>query len=168
MSQKNDEKKNLIHWGLNCLSMAIDEHEEKHFNFTRLQTSELIQLVKLLYLSPIMFKFTVLLYNQISGLPMGSPISVVLSEIAMQHIENLALNSVIEHPLFWFRYVDDCIAIRNLPTLLEPINSINSNIQFTYECQVNCQIGFLDMKISVDETGFMSFSVFRKASNSGK
>ena len=86
--------------------MAIDEHEEKHFNFTRLQTSELIQLVKLC-LSPTTFKFTVLLYNQISGLPMGSPISVVLSEIAMQHIENLALNSVIEHPLFCFRYVDD-------------------------------------------------------------
>ena len=71
---------------LNCLSIAIDEHEEKLFDTTRLQKSELIQLVKLC-LSATTFKFNGVLYKQISGLPMGSPISVVLSEIVMQHIE---------------------------------------------------------------------------------
>ena len=155
---------------LNCLSIAIDEHEEKLFDTTRLQKSELIQLVKLC-LSATTFKFNGVLYKQISGLPMGSPISVVLSEIVMQHIENLALNSGIERPLFWFRYVDDCIAALpsgSCQSYSNHLNSINSNIQFTYECQINNQLSFLDMKITVDETGVMSYYVFRKPSNSGK
>ena len=155
---------------LNCLSIAIDEHEEKLFDTTRLQKSELIQLVKLC-LSATTFKFNGVLYKQISGLPMGSPISVVLSEIVMQHIEKLALNSGIERPLFWFRYVDDCIAALpsgSCQSYSNHLNSINSNIQFTYECQINNQLSFLDMKITVDETGVMSYNVFRKPSNSGK
>ena len=35
------------------------------------------------------FRFNGQLYRQISGLPMGSPISVVLSEFTMQEIEKL-------------------------------------------------------------------------------
>ena len=40
---------------------------------------------------------------------MGSPISVVLSELTMQAIEEKIFENPPHQPLFWIRYVDDCL-----------------------------------------------------------
>ena len=42
---------------------------------------------------------------------MGSPISVVLAEIAMQKIEQQILSNPPCDILLWKRYVDDCLVI---------------------------------------------------------
>ena len=48
------------------------------------------------------------IFRQIKGLPMGSPVSVVVAELTMQQIEKLIFRNPPCQPLFWKRYVDDC------------------------------------------------------------
>ena len=69
---------------------------------------------------------------------MGSPISVVLSEFTMQKIEKTILENPPTIPLFWLRYVDDClVAIHedHQHTFLDFINRQNCHIQFTQETE---------------------------------
>ena len=71
----------------------------------------------------------------------------------------------------WKRYVDDCFAI--IPTsavkqMLPYINSFNRNLQFTSEMEENGTLCYLDVKIIRQETGTFKFTVFRKASNTGR
>ena len=55
------------------------------------------------------------IFRQIKGLPMGSPVSVIVAaELTMQQIEKLIFRNPPSQPLFWKRYVDDCFTA--LPT----------------------------------------------------
>ena len=67
--------------------------------------------------------------------------------------------------------MDDCFAI--IPTsaveqMLPYINSFNRNLQFTSEMEENGTLCYLDVKIIRQETGTFKFTVFRKASNTGR
>ena len=76
---------------------------------------------------------------------MGSPISVVIAELTMQYFEAEALESPPCQPLFWKRYVDDCITALpadQIPAFTQHLNSINPNIQFTVELEVNRTLPF--------------------------
>ena len=46
-------------------------------------------------------------YKQLHGTAMGSPISVVVAEIVMQHVEERALATCRQTIPHWLRYVDD-------------------------------------------------------------
>ena len=57
------------------------------------------------------FQWNHLIYKQIYGTPMGSPISVVLAEMTMQCIEKRIFENSHVNVQLWKRYVDDVIAI---------------------------------------------------------
>ena len=46
-------------------------------------------------------------YKQLHGTAMGSPISVIVAEIVMQHVEERALATCRQTIPHWLRYVDD-------------------------------------------------------------
>ena len=102
---------------------------------------------------------------------MGSPISVVIAEITMQKIEKLILeNSPVEIQL-WKRYVDDIIAIipnNSQDTLIVYLNSINSNIKFTFEIENNQKLPYLDILIIKNSDGSLKFDIYRKPSYTRK
>ncbi|XP_071089207.1 uncharacterized protein [Haliotis cracherodii] len=50
-------------------------------------------------------------YQQIHGLPMGSPLSPILTEICMTYFEQQALTTSPIRPICWYRKVDDTFVI---------------------------------------------------------
>ena len=104
------------------------------------------------------------------GTPMGSPVSVVIAEIVMQDIEKQIMNNN-DSIFFWYHFVDDiiaCIPRNEVQVLLQSINSINPNIQFTFEMEENNQINFLDMTIIRSPIGKLSFKIYRKPTHTDK
>ena len=90
-------------------------------------------------------------YTQNDGLPMGSPISSILEEVFLQHLEKtkiLTNNDRHSHKiLYWHRYVDDILILyrgnkRQCEQLITHINKIHKNITFTVEYEHNNSINF--------------------------
>jgi len=90
------------------------------------------------------------LYRQINGTPMGGKMSSNLSGIVVNSIlDEFFQNSNIK-PKYICKYVDDIFLIINkneCDIILNEINKINKNIQFTMEKETNEQINYLDITI---------------------
>ena len=96
---------------------------------------------------------------------MGSSISIILAEAVLQFIESRIFEETSLGIVFWKRYVDDVIAI--IPkakevNILDFINSIDLNIQFTSETEQNSKLAYLDLEFFRKDNGTFSFSVHRK------
>ena len=64
---------------------------------------------------------------------MGSPVSAVITNIVMEHLEQRALATSPVKSLFWKRYVDDVISVVSGNEGERPFNSIEPSIQFALE-----------------------------------
>ena len=79
---------------------------------------------------------------------MGSPVSSVVANIFMQHVEELVLATSPQSIRFWRRYVDATFCFLNKTTVektLKHLNSINPSIHFTVEQETDNQLPFLDV-----------------------
>ena len=67
---------------------------------------------------------------------MGSPVSIVVSEIVMQHVEERALATCQQTMPLWLRYVDDTFTAVHkdeIDAFHDHLNEANADIQFTKE-----------------------------------
>lgn len=104
---------------------------------------------------------------------MGSPLSPVLANIFMEDFETSAINSTINKPSTWLRYVDDIFVIwphgeEQLNKLLEHLNNIHENINFTMEKEINNEIPFLDILITKKQNGDIAHTVYRKKTHTNR
>ena len=105
-------------------------------------------------------------YKQIFGCPMGSPVSTILVNLVMEHVEERALITAPHTPKWLYRYVDDshvCIAREHLTEFHSHLNSINEHIKFTVEEEKDGSIAFLDTMKTRNRHGTIKTSVYRKA-----
>ena len=75
-------------------------------------------------------------YKQKQGATMGSPISPMVANLYMEHVESRALETTPTRPAMWYRYVDDTMTKIHdcvVSSLSDHLNSINPHIQFTSE-----------------------------------
>ena len=92
------------------------------------------------------FKFNGDFYQQTDGVAMEGPTSAIVSEIYMQSLETTAITTADHPPKVWERHVDDVYSIVHktyLQELLEHINSLHPQIQFTKEEENNSSLPFL-------------------------
>jgi len=96
------------------------------------------------------FTFNNILYRQVNGVPMGGKMSTNLSGILVNNLLDDFLQKNLITPKFTCKYVDDILMIINkedCDKILNEVNKMNKNIQFTLELEKNMQINYLDLTI---------------------
>lgn len=88
-------------------------------------------------------------YNQISGVPMGAPLSAMLANLILEELEKtiVSKNKCIS---LYKRYVDDIIIAaqpENINDIHNIFNGYNNDIRFTIERAIDNKINFLDMTL---------------------
>ncbi|XP_018305550.1 uncharacterized protein [Mycetomoellerius zeteki] len=104
---------------------------------------------------------------------MGSPISLVIANIFMEHFEKEALRKTIKKPEVWFRYVDDTFVIwkhgrAELRKFLTFLNKQHPNIHFTIDVEENEELPFLDVLVSKKADGTLGHQVYRKPTHTDR
>ena len=104
-------------------------------------------------------------YEQTHGLPMGSPLSPIVTEIYMCDFEERALETAPFMPICWIRKVDDVFAVLRQTddpvTLLAHLNTQNNRMKFTMEREDGNKLPFLDVLVERNNNTLQT-SVFRK------
>ena len=150
-----------------CLD-ALFRHSDSVMGFTRPLLKKLLELSVL----NSFFMFDGSFYQQIEGLGMGLPLGPTFANIFMCFYEKVWLSDCPPHfkPIFYRRYIDDTFLLfrdkSHLPEFLNYLNAKHPNIKFTFECENNGTLSFLDTKISRENNNFVS-SVYRKPTFTG-
>ena len=111
------------------------------------------------------FVFQGVIYTQVEGAAMGSPVSPIVANLYMEWFEEHAINTFPYELTIWKRYVDDTIvAICDalVGDLMAHLNSIEPAIQFTHELEQDGALPMLDTLTTRRPSGIMEFSVYRK------
>ena len=132
---------------------------------TRLSIDSIINLVASCFQTSY-FTWQNNVYQQIHGLPMGSPLSPLITEIFMSSFEESALLSAPFQPSCWYRKVDDTFTILNPdhdPTIhLDHLNKQHPRIKFTMETEDDQhKLPFLDVSLN-NTSSKITTSVYRK------
>ena len=118
------------------------------------------------------FLFDGVLYKQVDGVAMGSPLSPLFANIFLLFHEKFWLADCPSNfkPLFYRRYVDHCFLIfqsrDHVLPFLSYLNSKHSNIQFTHELENNSSLHFLDVNV-MRSNGSFTTSVHHKCTSTG-
>lgn len=139
-------------------------------NRTRLSVSDIMSLLEFCLLATD-FKVNDEYFHQSFGCPMGSPVSVVLANIVMEDVERRIIANSDFDILHWRRYVDDTWVVlpsENVSGFVSYINTIESSISFTMECENNNCISFLDLLITRNYDCTFNISLYTKPTNSNR
>jgi hypothetical protein len=116
------------------------------------------------------FSFKGVFYKQVSGTPMGSPISCVVADLAMEQIEAKAFKNMQVQPSFYRRFVDDSFAVLQedqVGSMFTALNSVHSSFKFTMEKEVDGRLSFLDVLVIRNSSG-ISTTVYRKPTHTDR
>ena len=104
-------------------------------------------------------------YQQIHGAAMGSPVSPIVCNLYMEHLEELAIQTAPHPPIWWYRYVDDTytkLKKEHADEFTDHLNRIDPDIKFTSEREENRSLPFLDTLSVVQPDGSIKVEIYRK------
>ena len=101
---------------------------------------------------------------------MGSPVSVVVAEIVMQHVEERALVTCRQTIPLWLRYVDDTFTAvhkDDIDDFHDHLKEQNADIQFAKEIEEIGKLPFLDCLVSRDNNELRT-TMYRKPTHTDR
>jgi hypothetical protein len=136
---------------------------------TELQVDDVMELLEFT-LTTTYFSFRGQIYRQKFGAAMGSPVSPLVANLFMEHLEQKLLATAPEvlKPSLWKRYVDDILEVvkkDSVEKLTEFMNGLDDSgsIKFTVELEAEGTLSFLDLLIVRNAEGDVKFQeVYRK------
>ncbi|VEL11644.1 unnamed protein product [Protopolystoma xenopodis] len=110
------------------------------------------------------------IYEQIFGLPMGSPLSPLLANAYQKEIEENFKRTPLQ-PAVLMRYLDDYFAFwshgrEKLEEFLNFVNQINEKIKFAMKAEEGEWLPFLDVEV-IRSNGTLKNKFFKKKSYAG-
>ena len=115
-----------VNYALEIVKRKLGESQEWQ-SATALSQDQVLDLLSFV-LRNSYFSFQEVIYQQVFGCAMGSPVSAVIAELVMQEVEQKALATSIVQPRWWRRYVDDanvCLKKAAVQQFHDHLNSIN-------------------------------------------
>jgi len=134
----------LVMEGINSRWVHIESN-------TKISKQEFMDAVRFV-MNSTYFTFDDVIYKQIFGTPMGSPLSPILSDIVMQDLETKAFQNLNLYLPLYFRYVDDLLLLapnNEVDNILKTFNSIHERLRFTIEMESNRTLNFLDLSLII-------------------
>ena len=117
------------------------------------------------------FQFENRTFIQRDGVSMGSPLGPTFADFYMSHLEcNLLSQDRISNPKFYYRYVDDILAIfKSKNHICHFIRRLKSNsvLNFTCEKMIDNKFNFLDVSMEFSPDGSMETGVHIKKTDTG-
>jgi hypothetical protein len=114
------------------------------------------------------FEFQNNIYKPDKGVSMGSPISGIVAEIFLQHLENTHIKHLLDtkNITYYTRYVYDMLIIYDTKQtddqkIHDYNNSIHNSISLNPTLETNNQINFLDLQI-IRKTNKLGIDIHRK------
>lgn len=110
-------------------------------------------------------------YLQTMGCAMGSKLSPIISQYVMDYVLDQCINKLPFDIAFVKKFVDDLILAvpsDKVEVMLETINNIDVDIQFTVEREENRTVPFLDTLVTRDMSNTIKLDWYRKPSAAGK
>ena len=118
------------------------------------------------------FSFRGNVYLQRFGCAMGSPISTIVANLVMEHLEKRIFSNNMYDVCFWKRFVDDTWVLLNKDSVNDFfvfINSLEPSIKFTKENEDESHsITFLDVRVTRNNDFTFSTCVHRKATHTDR
>ena len=124
-----------------------------------------------IWLQSSFFVYNDAIYEHIFGCPMSSPFSPIIANMVMEEIEQTALNTYLNPPCLWVRYVDDMYGIMEkteVELFHDYLNTIFTSIKLIKELEKSGRLAFLDVSVQQMEDESLTTSVYRKPTHTDK
>ena len=115
------------------------------------------------------FSFDNVMYRQVDGVAMRSPLGPVLANIFVGYCESLADQSL--WPEFYVRFVDDLFtyfdSVQQCDAFLNRLNNLHPYLKFTVEHEQNNTLSFVDVRVEKSNDEIVT-SIYRKPTFTGQ